>query len=596
LVEALSPHCSEELFQQLEKAILNYHEPDEKRNAQYCFSTWKRGYFDHYWGKAQYFLLPALPAARVKPSTTALIQVLHRKFAEYSEDRFLRNGRSKGGMIDSKLSSNLEKISNRAWLDIVRNSKVKNPNNREWIQIEPDRVLETSVRQFSNSLETIAKRFPERFARLALQFPADIDPAYISAILEGCRQKTPDSNLPDKAKKTWEPANIRSIEALLERFQAGNDRETAASFCRLIYQRSEENWSDATLERLVHYAKNHPDPELRKLNVHCDKSAGEASIHILFQNTINCVRGMAARAIKHLLWEHPDLFKKLRAGIDALVCDHHPAVRMAAAEMLLQVLNIDRDQAVKWFVEACEEDIRVAASPQGIQFFNYTIPSHINSLSPIIQRMVFSTWDDVSKAGAKQVTARWLYHSFFENEVVACQFGTLPQRQGVAAVASQLLHDRAYSEMCQKILRPLMNDPDKEVRKEVRRVFNKPEFLNNATLKPFILEYVNSLAFTDDPQNIVRMMKDYTGSIVFISDTIFSMCDVFSSRLETESRDVNSRMPYAISETVSLLLRLYENALASEVTEIINRCLDIWDMLFQNRVGIVKNLTKSIEQ
>jgi len=370
LIEALSPYCSEELFRRLEEAIVHCHAPNEKQSAEYWLGTWKRGYFGHYWGKTQHFLLPALSSARVKPSTTALMQVLKRKFAGYSEDRFLRIGRSRGGWVGSKLEPNLEKISDRAWLDIIRNTKVKNPNSREWIQVTPDKVLETSVRQFSSSLETIAKRYPERFARLALQFSDDVDPAYISAILEGCGQKAPDSNIPEEVKKSWKPAKVVTVEAVIEKLLFGNDRETAASFCRIISKRYEENWSDATLAKLVHYAQNHPDLEPGKLNVHCDKSADEVPVDILFQNTINCVRGMAARAIKLLLWEHPELLEKLRPAIEALVRDHHPVVRMAAAEMLLPVLNIDKDQAVKWCVLACEKDLRVAASPRGIRFYN----------------------------------------------------------------------------------------------------------------------------------------------------------------------------------------------------------------------------------
>ena len=595
LVESLSPYCSEGLFQRLERAIINYHAPNEKRNAEYCLRAWKTGYFDHYWGYAQYFLLPALQASRVQPSTAALIRVLQRKFGGYPEERFLRGGRSRGGWVGSKLDPNLEKISDRAWLGIIKNSKVKNPKNREWIQVSPDQVLETSVRQFSGSLRTVAKRYPERFARLSLLFPDDVDPAYISGILEGCGQKAPDSTLPEQVRTSWEPAKVTTVEAVLEKFQTTTDQMTADSFCRIITERHEEIWSEATLARLVHYAQTHPDPEPGKLHINCDKSADEASVDMLLQNTINCVRGNAARAIQLLLWEHPDLLEKLRPAIEALVRDHHPAVRMAATEMLLPVLNIDKDQAVEWFVLACEKDPRVAASPRGIRFYNYTIPSHIERLAPIIQQMVLSPWDDVAKEGARQATARWLYNGFFKEEFVACQSGTVPQRQGVADVAVQLLHDRALSDACQKILRPLLNDPDKEVRNRLPRFFHNPDCLIDETLKSFILEYINSLSFSDNPDILIWKMKDYTGSIIFLADTLFRVCDIFSSTLKTKSREISSGLPLTISDTVSLLLRLYEIAFVAENTEITNRCLDIWDLLFQNRVGVVRDLTKAIE-
>lgn len=597
LIAALSPFCSDALFRQLEEVIIHYHDPEEKREAKYWLTTWKEGYFGHYWGKTQYLLLPALSEERRSPTVNALIQVLRRKFTNYSEDRFLRIGRSQGGWVGSKLDPNLERISDRAWLKIVCNSKVEKPNRRDWIQVSPDRVLETSIRQFSSSLQTIAKRYPERFARLALRFPIDVDPAYISAILDACGQRTPDATLPDEVKKSWKPATVTMVETLLEKFQGGDDRETAMSFCRLITERHEEKWSNTTLARLIHYAKSHPDLAPGKLNVYCDKSADEASVDTLFQNTINCVRGVAACAIKLLLWEHQNLLETLRPGIESLVRDHHPAIRMAAAEMLLPVLNIDKDLAVEWYVIACEEDLRVAASPRGAQFYNYTIPSHIDSIGPIIQKIVLSPWDDVAEEGARQVTARWLFHGFFEKELLVCQTGTIPQRQGVAEDAVQLLHNHLYSEACQKILRPLLNDPAKEVRDKLRHpLYNHPNTLNDVEFRPFILEYINSQTFADDPSMFVWHIKnDYTGSLIFLADTIFKMCEVFSSNMREKSGNTGGSIAHDISETASFLLRLYEQALAEKKHEIAERCLDIWDEFFQNRVGIARTLTEAIE-
>lgn len=458
-----------------------------------------------------------------------------------------------------------------------------------------DHALATSIRQFSKSLEKMAKRQPERFGRLALRFPNNVDPSYLYVILDGCSQKSPDSDLSNEKRESWQPASRETVEAVLKKFQAGDDRDTAMSFCRLISKRSEEQWTDETLARLVYYAQNHTDPEPGKLNLDGDKSAKETSVKTLFQNTINCVRGAAAGAIEKLLWENTTLLEKLRPGIESLVRDHHPAVRMAPAEMLLPVLNIDKDQAVEWFVMACEEDLRVAASPRAAQFYNYTIPSHLDRIGPIIQKMVHSSRDDVAREGARQVTARWLYHSYFEDELYVCQRGKIPQRQGISDAASQLLHEFSYSQACKNLLSPLFNDPDKEVRDQCHRLFHRKELWNDATLKPFILEYIHSPAFTDHPEGLVSDMKDFTGSVLFLADPIFSMCDVFSSNLKDNTRDFQTSLPHNVFETVSFLLRLYDHAFAEGKTGIVNRCLDVWDTLLQNRVGIARDLTKAIE-
>jgi len=597
LIKALSPHCSEKLFRRLEDAIIDYHAPEERRDAKHYLRGWRDGYFGHYWGKTQYFLLPALDAERIQPGTAALIGVLERKFENYPKERFLRGGRVSGGEVGSKLDPNLEKISDRAWLKIVTSEKVAESHNYNWIQVDSDHVLATSIRQFVSSLARITKRYPERFGQLALRFPDNVHPAYVSAVLDGFRKKQPGTEVPESEKDSWRPARVETIEAVLEKYKAGDDRETAISFCWLIAEKADENWSDKTIARLVHYARNHPDLETGKLNIHCDKNCDEVSVEVLFQNTINCVRGVAAGAIGQLLWERKERLEQVRTGIEALVSDPHPAVRMAAIEAIEPVLNIDRDLAVHWFCEACKDDLRVAASPRALNFFNYTVSSHIDKIGPIIQQMAFSSFEDVAKEGAEQVTARWLFHGFFEKEFSMCRQGTLPQRKGVTSVAAQLLHDKKYSRQCQDLLLQFMNDPEKEVRGELRGMFRNKDLITDPEYAAFVKDYIKSQAFADDPYYFVWSLKDLAGSLISVADAIFAVCKVFSTTLQEKTRDIGSRYPHMASEMSSILLRLYEQAQEGvQNSKIADRCLDIWDLFFENRVGRTMELTKAIEQ
>jgi hypothetical protein len=596
LIRVLSPYCSDELFHFLEKAITHYHSPEEKQDAEYYLKGWRSGYFGHYWGKPQYFMLPALDASRIERSTIDLICVLNRKFKSYKKERFLKFGSSSGGWVDSKLSPNLERISDKAWLRIVTDKKISENKIRQSIQAGPDRVLETSTHQFANSLSHIAKRFPERFGRLALQFPDNAHPRYVSAILDGFRAKQPDKETPESEKDSWQPAIVETIEAVLDKYQFGDDRETAMSFCQFIKTRADENWSDKTIARLVGYACSHPDLETGKLNFNCDVSSDEATVGILFQNTINCVRGVAAGTIGQLLWERKDRLNQVRIGIESLINDPHPAVQMAAIEAIEPVLNIDRDLAVHWFCKACKDDLRVAASPRALHFYNCTIPSHIDQVGLIIQRMVFSPMDDVAKEGARQVTARHLFHGFFKKEFAECRRGTVSQQKGVANIASSLLNKKEYTEKCQELLRQYMNDPVKDVRDKLHGIFRKNTLIWKPEHEEFIKEYIRSQAFADDPHDFTWSLKDFTGSLIPVAEAIFTACEEFSTTLQEKTRDISSRYPYAASEISSILLRLYEQAQGDRNKQVADRCLDIWDLLFENRVGMTMELTKKIEQ
>ena len=46
----------------------------------------------------------------------------------------------------------------------------------------------------------------------------------------------------------------------------------------------------------------------------------------------------------------------------------------------------------------------------------------------------------------------------------------------------------------------------------------------------------------------------------------------------------------------SILLRLYESAQGDQKSQITDRCLDAWDLLFENRVEMAMGLTRNIEQ
>jgi len=596
LVEALSPHCSEALFRKLENAIVHYHAPEEKRDADYCLKASRKGYFGHYWGEAQYFLLPALDKKRIHVTTADLIRVLKRKFKNYPEERFLRGGIGSGGTVGSKLDPNLEKISDRAWLRIISSEKVPKSDNQKMVQVDPDHVVESSVYQFAQSLNRIAKRYPERFGRLALHFPETVDPNYLSAIIEAFGQKHPAENLSEDEKKSWIPAQLKTIEAVLAKYHKGDDRNAAMSFCRLIEQRADQNWPEWVISRLVQYARNHPDLPPGKLNFHCNKSSDEASVEMLFQNTINCVRGVAAEGIGSLLWKQKDRLDQVKPGIESLVHDPHPAVRMAAIEAIEPVLNIDRDLAVQWFCEACRDDSRVAASPRALQFFNYIIPSHIKQVTPIIQQMVESSWGEVALKGAYQVTARWIFHDFYGKEVEDCCRGNAYQREGVVTAAAQLLPDRTYFPKCREILLRFLNDADKNVRDALNNVFmgfnvdlDDPEFYE------FYLECMRSQTFADNPDILFHILESYPGRLMHISESIISLCNEFATRFKEKSRDIGSNYPYTAQKMLPILLHLYEQALGEHDRKVVSQCLDVWDVLFENRVGRAIELTRSIE-
>ncbi|MCP4613276.1 MAG: hypothetical protein GY845_31685 [Planctomycetes bacterium] len=596
LLETQSPHCSGILFRELEKAINDYHAPEERMLAEHYLPGWKEDYFGEYWGRAQYFLLPALYENRRSKNTNNLIRVLERKFGDYPEAYFLRGGLGTGGCVGSPLPPDrLHEISDRAWLSIINNKDIPEDRSLNWKQIGPDRVAESSIIHFANDLGAIAKRYPERFAQLALQFPPDVNSRYLAAILDGVKTTKPE-NIPEQEKASWKPVAVETVEAILDKYGAGDSQSVADNFCRLIRERAHENWSDNAIDRLLGYAISHPDLELGKLNVRCDKTSEEATIDDLVQNAINCVRGAAALAIGALLWEHSDWLERLKPGLEHLANDSHPAVRVAALQACMPLLNIDKDLAVSFFLHACKDDLRVAACRYAVYFFNSCMQSHKEKLSPVLVQMFNSDIDEIATEGATEVCARWLFHGLFKDELNKCRNGSSAHRKGIAQVASHFITKDDYTEKCKDLLLPLFDDTDADVRQKVRHTFhNKVELLKLPGIQPFIQSFIRSQSFRDDPTGILYSFEKFPEPVAPFADSIFVICEEFTGPLAELSRDISQGIAHDSSQVVSLLLRLYDQAKEHYPT-IAAKCLDAWDILFENRIGQARDITKTIDQ
>ncbi len=593
LIEALSPHCSDEIFAELENYIVNYHSPNEKQDAEYWLKTWKEGYFGYFWGAAQYFLLPALCQSHRSRSTNGLIGVLNRRYEKYNKSYFIREI-GKAYCVGSPIKDPC-KLSDKAWEGIMANKGIPLDHART-IHTGPDSAVESTIRQFSGSLRIAATRQPQRFAELALTLPLDTHPSYIGSILDGIKSITP-SNIPEEEKKTWQPANIVTVIQVLERFLHIEPSDFAGEFCWLIRDRAKEKFPDSIIQKLIDYAKTHPDPEAHKMNMYSSSkgdSVHNASVDDLFQNSLNCTRGKAASALGALLREHPESNELLLLGLRACIEDPHPSVRMAAVYACLPLLNTDPELALTLFLKACRDDLRVAAFYYAVYFFNTCFQSHKKLLKPIIIDMLTSDIPEVAEEGAKEVCARWVFHGEFNDEIDLCLKGSIPQRKGVAEVLSCLLKNEKYTNKVRTHLGILLNDDNADVQQEASSAFFRtPDIFELPDIIPFLIEYIRSKAFMEHPDGLIYSLEEYSGLLPPLSEIIFEICKAFVGPMQNLSQDSRSRSFWTAGEISPLLLRLYEQS--EHNPEIRNRCFDSWDILFEKRVGDVMELIKKID-
>ena len=264
IIEKLSPHCSDNMYSSLENVLTHFHDPEELNKARRMLPYRKKSegcIYYPYWGVPQYLLLSKLSTSRMTTSTIELLLVLQRRFRGRTDKELMGRTDVSGGWIGSTLDKNLERISDKAWLEIISNNKILYENHFSRKNSDRDKnLLESSIWQFSRSLEKAAKENPERFINLALRFPLNAHTQYVSAIISAVQMTKVSSDNQEKSIDTWRAAPLEKILAFFERFHCFEDSNVAISLCRLIQERNEDDWSELVLNKLVEIAMFHADP------------------------------------------------------------------------------------------------------------------------------------------------------------------------------------------------------------------------------------------------------------------------------------------------------------------------------------------------
>ena len=441
ILERFSPHCSIELFRQLECHLYRWHLPTERMRAilQYRSEKHTEGYKDYYisfWGDLQAILLPALDPSRTSDKTKDLMGVLARKFPHGS--RFYDLSRSEmAHFVSSPIDSHADRLSDKSWLRLIADMSAEPPKISRW---HWGQRTESSPQMFARSLSHAARQDPVRFANLALQIPPQTTDVFIDAFLDALC--SPDV-----------PADLTCT--LMRRLCQTPSRSLAISYARIIEHRPQENWPVDILNGLIDIAIHHSDPHPEELPVY---SLDEETVSCdnLQQSSINCARGCALFAISEVLWERPDLFEVFREATTSAVEDKNPAVLFSAMRCIVPWYNVDRKYAKALFDRLLERDIRTLASndtwPLLCRVYR-DIPAYYQEK---LLSAANSGIEDLSKCALEMITALAAEDDYLLDILLVFPL-TTAQAQIVCRQAVHLFADESYHRKGQAILEHLID-------------------------------------------------------------------------------------------------------------------------------------------
>lgn len=581
-IRRLSPICSDRAYHRLENAILAYREPDELASCREKLERSKRGYpiRPNRVGLAQNTLLAALPNDRMSAQAKGAAGVWHEKFGPpvFSKKRPVRFR----AVVSPIPQNRLHLVSDRHWLKIIKRSWSR---DRSWnMSDNADVVMGASAERFAADLAEMAKRQPRRFATLALRIPESAGPEYMGRILGNLVDATPPPpGSPDAAM--WTPVTQEQIERLMNRIGYSPEYGVATGFCDIIKARPATMWSDAVLERLARYAVEHPHP---------GPEDGYPEEHKLTMTEWNCVRGRAAHAVTALLFEQPEILKRMLPVVERLVRDPHPAVRLAAVGTCGPILNIDRDLAVRLFLEACtDDDGKIAAEQHTHEFIRCARLTHWPALVPLIQRMIDSTHPEAAQRCVAWMVVTGIEAGHGVSHMRRYLQGPVAHRMGCGVVAVALAEEMRFEAVCREILLCLFDDESKDVRHESASIFRHHNLYERSGFETFAERYIHSHAFLDEPWGLLRGLASYGGSAVRFAGVILEVCAVITSDRTQRAGHVWDHM--AISELGTVLLRLYEQSQDRGDRRTQVRCLDAWDALLERGIGSVRDQLAALD-
>lgn len=593
-IEKHSKTCSEDSFTQLETTIYYYHDVNELQNAKWRFEDNQKSrqagenrmHYHPYWGKVQNYLLLSLDEARISKNTKELIFVLKRRFA----DVYPSHTRSKvtGGFVGSTIGAAADKISDKQWLRIIRNNKPIIRHSERYSGSK--NILESSPEQFSRTLEYLGDKDPNRVAKLALKFKDNIDKHYINAIFSIIGKKKPSEQ--NKDIIDWRPVDKGIAELLFLKF--GRITDTAIEYSRALSNRADEDWCDEVLDAISEITKNHPNPEPGKMNVISSADKESKTVDSLITNSMNCTRGCAARAVASLLWEDYSRYSALKEAVESAVFDEHLAVNMAAVECILPMCNFDKDTAVDWFSNLVTKDIRIAAHHSAHSIYYHIYENHKEFVTKTVLNMYYSEYDDVSEMGARYLANLYLLYGCFE-EVVFCETQkTTAQIKGILHISVELLKYPQHYEKSKRIIEYHLEYVNKESCFMLHRILDCDSV--DADRDPdFIIKIVSSKQSRLMMHYFIDFIEESDVSLIAFADIIFAICDSLVKHAKGEVNDPSSEL-YGVADPLSkLITSLYEQSKDKpELVGVNRQCLNMWDILFEHRIGTIRELSQSI--
>lgn len=356
IIRKFSPYCRKDLFVALEETICHWKgdaaaaQEQYRSRREYNQNPQNERAYWAYWGHLQKALLPELDVNRISPRARDLLQVLNRN--EWVDPCYYNSGSwsVSVGSIVSPVEGKAEKISDKRWLQIV--SVPEGKMQYAWKKNRRGKTVETSPNEFASSLQYQVKKDPVRFAKLALLFPDDCYPGYITSVFLGIADPEDQETKPD----------MDLICQLIRKYYRVANNGIAYSVLSTIKKNAAWDWPEDIYEAVRYLALEFPQIQDAAL-VTRETEEERRSLERLKSKSLNCTRGHALYTLAALLLEHPSQITLCKTVAKEASQDNNEAVRFADVYLTAVCYKNDPAFAVRTLKTVLSQDLRALGAP-----------------------------------------------------------------------------------------------------------------------------------------------------------------------------------------------------------------------------------------
>ncbi len=550
LLQVMTQHCSRSKVEELENLILSYHEIYEK-------SSQGRYFF----GYPQMILIDAIDSRRRSFRSNRRLQELKRKFISMQwlePSGIIETPKSiEAQVVPSPIpESATDKMTDEQWLRAIKRYDY---SLFEKYQRRGDHLI-GGASELSHVLARKVEHQPKRFINLIHQFSDTTNVVYFNAVLRGLAETTAEIDL-------------RTIISVCQRCHQLPEKPCGQSISWLFHKKSHLSWPPDSLDILLYYAINDPDPEQESWRTQTTNGDTyyNGDIH---SHGINCTRGSAASAIAALIFADKNRVSHFQNFFEKIVTDSSLSVRSCAAEILTATLNYDRDLAVDLFLKLCNtEEILLGSTPVE-DFLRYGIQTHFHMLKSIIEQMLQSIYPNVIEAGSRQACRASLIYEEAIPLAEFCLNSTEIHRKAASEIFNYNFRYAHFKNFSETALIQLFNDLSSDVQQKASDCFNFCEGSELGDHTNLILSFVQSTAFAKNSHNLVRALKNTTAKLPLETLTV---CEYYVHELANEHALTGKGYFRDANSICHLLIKIYSQNTANQSFQA--KCLNLIDQM-----------------